>query len=159
MSHTAYPPPGTPVNKQVTGAAAIITDGRNRVLLQRREDNGHWGLPGGGVDPGETVSAACIREVKEETNLDVEILRLHGVYSDPAIGQLIRYPDGNVAHIIAIVFVCRVIGGNLKISHESTDAGWFEFNALPDPMTPSHRVRLSDFYADLGSVQSAVWLK
>ncbi len=159
MSHTAYPPPGTPVNKQVTGAAAIITDGRNRVLLQRREDNGHWGLPGGGVDPGETVSAACIREVKEETNLDVEILRLHGVYSDPAIGQLIRYPDGNVAHIIAIVFACRVIGGNLKISHESTDAGWFDFNALPEPMTPSHRVRLADFYADLGSVQSAVWLK
>ena len=53
--------------------------------------------------------------------------------------------DGNVAHIIAIVFVCRVTGGDLKISHESTDAGWFDFHNLPDPMTPSHRVRLKDY--------------
>lgn len=159
MSHIAYPPPGTSINKQVTGAAAIVTDDRNRVLLQRREDNGYWGLPGGGVDPGETVSAACIREVKEETNLEVEILRLHGVYSDPAIGQLIRYPDGTVAHIIAVVFVCRVVGGDLKISHESTEAGWFEMSALPEPMTPSHRVRIADFQSDCRAGTFNTWVK
>ena len=139
--------------------AAIITDDLNRILLQKREDNGHWGLPGGGVDLGETVAAACIREVKEETNLDVEILRLHGVYSDPAIGQLIRYPDGAVAHIIAIVFVCRITGGKLKLSHESTDAGWYDFQNLPEPMTPSHRVRLTDFFNDLDQGRTAVRVK
>jgi 8-oxo-dGTP pyrophosphatase MutT (NUDIX family) len=159
MSHDSYPPPGTPISKLVTGAAAIVIDQQHRVLLQKREDNGHWGLPGGGIDPGETVTAACIREVKEETNYDVEVLRLHGVYSDPTIGQLIRYPDGNVAHIIAIVFVCRVIGGDLKISHESTDAGWFHAHELPNPMTPSHRVRLQDFYHAVSIAKSAPYVR
>ena len=61
-----------------------------RVLLQRRDDNGRWGLPGGSVEPGESVRTAVIREVHEETGLDVEPLRLIGVYSDPANEAIAR---------------------------------------------------------------------
>jgi ADP-ribose pyrophosphatase YjhB (NUDIX family) len=159
MSHTAYPPPGTPVDKQVTGAAAIVIDSAGRVLLQRRADNGHWGLPGGGIDLGESASAACIREVREETGYDVDILRLHGVYSDPVFGQLIRYPDGRVAHIVAIVFVCKVVGGTLTISDESTDAAWCEPGELPEPMAPSHRVRLTDFWSAGGLAGTTTFVR
>lgn len=142
--------PGMTIHKIVLGCAAIVLDDRGRVLLQRRSDNAHWGLPGGGVDPGERVADTVVREVREETGLHVEVVRLHGVYSDPAIGQLIRYPDGNIAHIVALTFLCRVVGGAVTLSHESTAVEWFDPAALPTPMTPSHAVRLADFFAGGG---------
>lgn len=153
MSHAdPYPKPGTPISKLVLGCAAIILDDAGRVLLQKRSDNGHWGLPGGGVEPGEKVADTVVREVYEETGYRVEVIRLHGVYSDPALGQLIRYPDGNVGHIVAIIFQCRVVGGAIRVSHESTAVEWHPTDMLPEPMTPSHRVRLADFLGSNGQV-------
>ena len=69
--------------------AAVIHNGDGRILLQRRSDNGLWGLPGGSVEIGESVRDAIVREVREETGLTVEVLRLIGVYSDPRI-QIVR---------------------------------------------------------------------
>src|SRR6476619_316959 len=106
------------------GVAAVICDGE-RVLLQRRDDNGRWGLPGGGVDPGESVRTAIVREVREETGLDVEPLRLIGVYSYPAHHQVITYPDGNVIHYVSVVFECAIRGGTLACGAESLDLGFF----------------------------------
>ena len=75
------------------GASAIIfDDARQRVLLTRRSDNGRWCLPGGGMDPGESVEETCIREVSEETGLDVQVTRLVGVYTSPDIK--VEYADG-----------------------------------------------------------------
>ncbi len=147
-----YPKPGTPIHKLVLGCAAVILDDQKRVLLQRRSDNGYWGLPGGGVEPGERVTDTVVREVYEETGLRVEVVRLHGVYSDPALGQLIRYPDGNVGHIVALTFACRIVGGEIRVSDESTAVEWHPTDALPEPMTPSHRVRLADFLKSDGQV-------
>ncbi|MCS7010878.1 MAG: NUDIX domain-containing protein, partial [Anaerolineales bacterium] len=66
------------------GCSAILLDETGtRVLLTCRRDNGQWCLPGGRVDPGETVAAAIEREVLEETGLRVRVKRLTGVYSDP----------------------------------------------------------------------------
>ena len=74
------------------GVAAVIFT-NDRVLLQRRDDTGHWGLPGGAVEPGESVRQALIREVREETGLEVEPLRLIGVYSDtPSTTRSCRIP-------------------------------------------------------------------
>src|SRR5512143_3545339 len=98
--------------------AAVVTDGDGRLLLQRRSDNGLWGLPGGSVEIGESVSDAILREVKEETGLTVAIERLVGVYSDPTF-QIVRYPDGNVVHYISTLFVCRVLEGTLQTCAES----------------------------------------
>lgn len=147
-----YPAPGTPIDKIVLGCAAIVLDDGGRVLLQRRSDNGHWGLPGGGVEPGEKVADTVVREVFEETGYRVEVVRLHGVYSDPALGQLIRYPDGNVAQIVALTFHCKVVGGEPRLSHESTAVEWHPPGSLPEPMTPSHKVRLADFLISIGQV-------
>jgi len=123
-------------------AAVILTD--EGVLLQRRSDNGRWGLPGGGVEPGESVSAAVVREVFEETGLDVEPVRLIGVYSDPANHQVVTYPDGNVIHYVSTVFECRIVGGTLTCGDESLELAFFDPEALPAEVLPIARVRIRD---------------
>jgi 8-oxo-dGTP diphosphatase len=83
----------------------VIPDEEGRVLLiQRGSDpyQGSWALPGGFVDVGETVEDAAVREAKEETGLDVELLRLVGVYSDPD-----RDPRG---HNVSVAFLARAEG-------------------------------------------------
>ncbi|GAB4308921.1 MAG: NUDIX hydrolase [Promethearchaeota archaeon] len=95
------------------------------VLIKRRNPPPGWALPGGFVDVGETVEAACVREAKEETSLDVRIARLVGVYSDPA-----RDPRG---HAVSVAFLCEVVGGDLRARDDAAEAGVFtsdEVNAL-----------------------------
>jgi ADP-ribose pyrophosphatase YjhB (NUDIX family) len=126
-------------------AAVIFEDGG--VLLQRRDDNGKWGLPGGGVEPGESVAAAVVREVREETGLEVEPLRLIGVYSDPANHQVVVYPDGNVIHYVSTVFECAIRGGALACGAESLELGFFPPDALPADTLPISRIRIVDALA------------
>lgn len=126
-------------------AAVIFEDGR--VLLQRRDDSGRWGLPGGAVDPGESVRVAIIREVREETGLEVEPVRLIGVYSDPVHHQVMTYPDGNVIHYVSTVFECRVRGGALACGDESLALDWFDPEALPDDLMLISTVRIRDALA------------
>jgi len=129
------------------GVAAVIftADG---VLLQRRDDNGRWGLPGGGMEPGESVRAALAREVREETGLEVEPLRLIGVYSDPANHQVITYPDGNVIHYVSSVFECAIRGGTLACGAESLELRFFPPDALPPDTLPISRIRIVDALAN-----------
>ena len=128
------------------GVSAIILTAEG-LLLQRRSDNGLWGLPGGSVEPGESVSEAVVREVREETGLEVTPLRLVGVYSLPANGQVVTYPDGNVIHYVSSSFECRIVGGTLAPNHESLELGWFDPERLPAEMMPMHRVRIGDALA------------
>lgn len=128
------------------GVAAVIF-GEGGVLLQLRDDNGRWGLPGGAVEPGESVTAAIVREVREETGLDVEPVRLIGVYSDPANHQVIAYPDGNVIHYVSTVFECAVRGGTLTCCDESLDLRFFDPAALPPDALPIARIRIRDALA------------
>jgi ADP-ribose pyrophosphatase YjhB (NUDIX family) len=126
-------------------AAVIITaDG---VLLQRRDDNRMWGLPGGSVDPGESVRAAVIREVLEETGLDVEPVRLVGVYSDPANHQVVHYPNGDVTHYVSTVFECVIRGGTLTTCEESLELTFFPPDALPPDVMAISRIRIHDALA------------
>jgi len=105
------------------GCSAVIFNEDKKVLLTRRSDNGQWCLPGGAMEPGESVAEACAREVWEETGLRVEVLRLIGVYSDPH--RVIIYPDGNKVHIVALSFEAKVTGGELGLSDETTEFGYF----------------------------------
>jgi ADP-ribose pyrophosphatase YjhB (NUDIX family) len=128
------------------GVAAVIFE-EGRVLLQRRDDNRQWGLPGGAVEPGESVHVAIVREVREETGLEVEPLRLIGVYSDPANHQVITYPDGNVIHYVSSVFECAVRGGILTCGEESLELEYFPPDGLPDDTLAISRIRIVDAVA------------
>jgi len=110
------------------GCSAAIFDEQGRVLLTKRQDNGQWCLPSGGVEPGESVAEGCEREVFEETGLSVRAKRFVGVYSHP--DQLVIYPDGNKAHIVALHFEAEVISGELGLSDETSDFGYFTLQQI-----------------------------
>lgn len=126
------------------GCSAIIFDQTGtKILLTRRSDNGRWCLPSGRLDSGESVEECCVREVWEETGLKVRVTRLAGIYSTPH--RITVYADGNRWHVIALSFVAEIIGGELGLSDETTEVGFFKLDELDrlDLMEP-HRERIED---------------
>ena len=126
------------------GCSAVIFDTtKNKILLTCRADNSLWCLPGGGIDPGESVVEACAREVWEETGLRVRVGKLIGVYSNPH--QLIEYNEGNRFQLVALIFEAEPINGELGISDETTAVGYFSLTEIEDmDLMEHHRVRIKD---------------
>jgi len=128
--------------------AAIIRDKEGRVLLIRRGDGRGWSLPGGIMEPGERLAESVVREVREETGLEVEPVRVVGVYSDPAV-MLITYPNGDRTHLVSTTFECRVVGGELRADgDESLDVAYFAPDALPPDLVSGHAIRIRDALAN-----------
>ena len=128
----------------LSATAAVIRDDLGRVLLIRRGDGRGWSLPGGIMEPGERVVDCLLREVWEETGLEVEPLRLVGVYSDPERTHII-YPNGDQVQFVSATFECRVLDGVLTADgDESLEVAFFSPEALPDPIVADHRVRIRD---------------
>lgn len=107
------------------GAVGVVFDERGDVLTMERAGNGRWALPGGYVDPNESAEEAVVREVREETGLDVEPVELVDVYS------LAPGEEGNPHSIVNVVYRCRVRGGELRLSHEGTDLAYRDPKRLP----------------------------
>jgi ADP-ribose pyrophosphatase YjhB (NUDIX family) len=126
------------------GCSAIIFDERReKVLLTQRADNGHWCLPGGHMEPGESAAEACEREVLEETGLTVRATRLTGVYSNP--DQLVVYPDGNKIFMVVLSFEAEILAGELSLSEETTGQGYFTVQEMESmPMHGQHKNRVQD---------------
>jgi ADP-ribose pyrophosphatase YjhB (NUDIX family) len=130
--------------KVAAGVAAVVFDGSGRVLLGRRTDNGLWGLPSGRVEPAETVEEAVVREVREETGLRVEAIRLIGVYSDPE-SQAFSYPTGEVVQFVTSCFLCKAVGGTLRADGvEALEVMFFDPKRTPADLLPMHPRWLSD---------------
>ena len=117
---------------------AVIDDGK--VLLTKREDFEVWCLPGGGVEEGESLAAAGIREAKEESGLDVELTRLVGVYS--RLG-------GGLPDVHAVLYTAKPVGGELRMqAGETVDVAFFPFDDLPREMLFGHPKRIHDAIYD-----------
>lgn len=112
------------------GVFVTLFDGDGRVLLVRRRDVPVWNLPGGQVEPGEPPWEAGLREVREETGLEIELERLTGVYSKPARDQVV------------LNFAGRVVGGHLTPTEEGVESDYFPLDALPEPVLPKHVERI-----------------
>jgi 8-oxo-dGTP pyrophosphatase MutT (NUDIX family) len=128
------------------GCSAAIFDEQQRILLTKRRDNGQWCLPSGAMEPGESVAEACEREVWEETGLRVRVKRLVGVYSHP--DQLTVYSETDKFQIVALHFEAEVLGGELGLSDETSDFGYFakeEMGGLE--MLGRHKERILDTLA------------
>lgn len=123
---------------------AIIINDNNQILLEQRSDNQLWGLPGGGVEISESVTQALYREVIEETGLNVQIIKLIGIYSDPENYSIMSYPDGGLVQYVSITFKCKPISKNLKISKESIDLKYFDKDNLPNNLMVGHKSRIND---------------
>lgn len=107
------------------------------VLIRRRHPPDGWAIPGGFVDAGERVEDAARREMREETSLDVELVELLGVYSDPA-----RDPRGPT---ISTVFVGRA-AGTPKADDDAADVGVFDERHVPTPLAFDHARILADYF-------------
>ena len=126
--------------------AALVVDECGRVLLEKRSDNGFWGLPGGAVEVGESVLECVVREVFEETGLVVSVTRFTGIYSSPDLYTISTYPDGNSYQNVALVFLCEKKSGSLIKSGESEELKYFTINDLPADILYSHRVRIKEAF-------------
>jgi ADP-ribose pyrophosphatase YjhB (NUDIX family) len=127
-------------------SATIFDENRQKVLLTRRRDNGLWCLPGGHMDSGESAEECCVREVFEETGLHVRVVRLTGVYSNP--DQLVVYPNGEQAHFVVLNFEVEVVGGQLGLSDETSEAGYFSLDEIESmPIHDRHSDRIVDALA------------
>ena len=137
-----YDDPDAPKpNSIVPAVTAVVEDDRGRVLLIHRTDNDLWALPGGTLELGEDVPTTAVREVLEETGIEIEIVGLTGVYSDPK--HIIAYDDGEVRQQFAICLLARPTGGTLRGSTESNEVRWLERSALSKlNLHPSMRLRI-----------------
>jgi 8-oxo-dGTP diphosphatase len=118
-----------PSHPIVSVGAVIVDDGR--VLLVKRGHaplKGEWSLPGGVVEIGETLKAALVREVREETGLDVQVGPVIEV-----LDRVQRGPDGRVEyHYVIIDYVCEPSGGSLACATDAVDARWVTAADLPE---------------------------
>ena len=127
-------------------SSVVLNDESGRILLQRRADNGRWGLPGGLLEPGETIIECAHRELSEETGLQAGELRLVGIYTDPRYDSV--YPNGDQVQQFTVCFAGQVSGGELQIdSHvpggsETLDLAFFAPDELPFDELPN-------FYQDM----------
>jgi ADP-ribose pyrophosphatase YjhB (NUDIX family) len=152
MTTTYYATDPTEVRVSVSAVVRRRDDPR-KILLMKRSDNQHWGLPGGYVEPGESVVVATQREVREETGYEIELGRLVGVYSDPE-SQVVEYPDRRRVHIVNLCFEA-VAGsqGELGTPDETLELGFFGADALPQPFVPIHEIRVSDAAVEQGGIR------
>ncbi|SRR6266568_5834644 len=141
-----YDDPDAPAaNSIVPSVNVVVTNDLAEILLIRRSDNENWALPGGGVDLGESLTQAAVREVKEETGIDCEVTGLVGIYTDPK--HIILYTsNGEARQEFSIVLTALVRGGATATSPESLEVKWFSAEEADRmPMDRSMRFRLRQF--------------
>lgn len=132
-------------------AGGCIFNEKGEVLLQRRGDSGKWGFPGGAIELGETPEMAAIREIKEETGLDITVKELIGVYTDFDMS----YPNGDQAQSICIAYEFTVVGGKLACDQSETlELKYFSLDDSPVLFCKQHEELFCDIKARYGMVFS-----
>lgn len=131
-------------------SATVFDSAREKALLARRSDNGRWCVPGGYMEPGESLTEACVREVQEETGLHVRVVRLVAVYTNPHL--LLEYPDGNRWQLVVLHFEAEAMGGTLGASAETTAVQYFSRAEIDElDMSTLDRLRTVDAFAGRAS--------
>jgi len=118
----------------MVGAAILIVDEQNRLLLMKRSDSGCWGPPGGATEPGEVVDEAARREAFEETGLQVRGVSLFGVFSGPELYY--KYPNGDEVYNVTIVYLSSDFSGAVQLNHEHAEWRWLTIDEIPENISP-----------------------
>jgi len=127
----------------MVGAAILIVDESNRLLMLKRSDSGCWGLPGGATEPGEVVEDAARRETREETDIEVDGMTLFGVFSGPEL--FYKYPNGDEVYNVTIVYFSRTWRGQVTLSEEHTAWNWFTVREIPEDISPPLKLVIERF--------------
>jgi ADP-ribose pyrophosphatase YjhB (NUDIX family) len=131
-------------NSIVPSVTAIVLNERGELLLVHKTDNDLWALPGGGMDVGESMADTVVREVKEETDIDVAVTGVVGIYTNP--NHVMACDDGEVRQQCSICFTTRMLGGQLATSSETSEVAWVAPHRLDSlNMHPSMRLRIDHY--------------
>ena len=120
--------------------ALIVRDGK--ILFQRRTDNGKWGLIGGLLEMNETCEQAALREIREETGLEVKLTGFLGIYHN----HNMVWSNGDAAHVVCAMFIAEIVSGEPRIDEESYELRFFGKDELPELFAEDHIAALDAYF-------------
>jgi len=130
----------------LVGAAVLIIDAENKLLLFKRKDNECWGPPGGMMEPGESIEQTARRETQEETGLNLGHLALFGVFS--GLDFFYIYPNGDQVYNVTVAYLSREFTGIEQINpEEGCEYHFFALQELPEPISPPVKGIIDQFLA------------
>ncbi|WP_112275221.1 NUDIX hydrolase [Lentzea terrae] len=136
-----HDPNAPKANSLRPAVSAFVQDQTGRILMIRRTDNDLYAIPGGQQEVGETLTQSAIREVEEETGINVAVTGLVGLYSNPE--HVIKYDDGEIRQEFSICFKATPTGGQIRVSDESKEVVWANTAELAHlNIHPSIRLRI-----------------
>jgi ADP-ribose pyrophosphatase YjhB (NUDIX family) len=120
--------------KIILNCAGALIIKENKILLQRRTDNGKWGFIGGLVEMNETYEQAALREIREETGLEVQLESFLGIFHN----HNMVWSNGDAAHVISAMFTARIVRGEPRIDEESYELRFFGTEEMPELFAEDH---------------------
>lgn len=132
----------------MVGSGVLSIDSDEQLLMVLRTDNGQWGIPGGALEPGESLEEAAHRELAEETGLSADSLRLLTVLSGPEFYY--QYPNGDEVHNVIALFVAGEVSGTARPCNiETSEVQRFSLSALPTELDPIDKLSI-EYFIDHG---------
>lgn len=129
--------------KIILNAATTIIEKDGKILFQRRTDNGKWGLIGGLMEINETFQETAIREVLEETGLEVRLDSFLGIYHNHDM----VWENGDCAHVVTAFFTASIISGEPRVDEESFELRFFGMEELPELFAEDHIAAMDAYFA------------
>ena len=129
--------------KIILNCSGAVIERNGRILLQRRSDNGLWGMPGGLLELDETYAEAAVREIREETGLEVRLTAFLGVFHNYDM----VWGNGDRAHTIGGYFTAEITGGELRVDEESLELHFFGEDELPPLFAEDHRAAVAAYFS------------
>ena len=120
--------------------AVIVRDGK--ILFQRRTDNGQWGLIGGLLEMNETYEQAALREIREETGLEVKLESFLGIFHNHDM----VWSNGDAAHVVSAMFTAGIVSGEPRIDEESYELRFFGKDEIPALFAEDHIAALDAYF-------------
>jgi 8-oxo-dGTP pyrophosphatase MutT (NUDIX family) len=127
----------------LVGATVLILNENNHLLMQKRNDNGQWGIPGGYTEPNEYIEDTIRRETFEETGIKLGNIRLVNVYSGPEL--FYEYPNGDQVHNVSIVYITNDYSHDRKTNDgDGSEIRFFPIENIPVDISPPIRLIIKD---------------
>ena len=127
--------------KIILNCAGALIIKENKILLQRRTDNGKWGFIGGLVEMNETYEQAALREIREETGLEVQLESFLGIFHN----HNMVWSNGDAAHVISAMFTARIVRGEPRIDEESYELRFCGTDEIPELFAEDHIASLKAY--------------
>ncbi len=128
--------------KIILNCAGALIVRNEKILFQRRSDNGKWGLIGGLLEMNETYEEAALREIREETGLEVQLDSFLGIFHN----HNMVWSNGDTAHVISAMFTASIVSGEPRIDEESLELRFFGKEEIPEMFAEDHIATLNAYF-------------